>query len=106
MHSLPFGARLTDSLVDTLRDAAAQCVPKNPDFMPCLSWCTQLRDSERFEHWVINAFSRSYMRDQDMFTVDGVTFCIAPGDQVRAAGGILDWQRTIGVVQLDTPNET
>jgi len=49
------------------------------------------------------AFSRSYMRSADIFTVDGVAFHISEPDQVRASGHILDWQQGDGVTQIDTP---
>ena len=103
MHTLPFGAMLTDALFDILRDAAVQCLPGHPDFVPNLCWHTSYTNGAAFEHWGINAFSRSYMRDQDIFTVDGVAFCVAPDDQARAAGHVLDWQKGVGVVQIDTP---
>ena len=102
MHTLSFGATLTDALFDILRDAAKQCLPGHPDFVPNLCWHTSHTNGVALEHWGINAFSRNYMRDQDIFTVDGVAFCVTPDDQARAAGHVLDWQRGAGVVQIDT----
>jgi len=103
MHQLPFGTRLTDALVHILRDAATKCLDGHPDFVPNLCWHTSFPDGQPFEHWGISAFSRSYMRDQDLFTVDGVTICVGPDDQARAAGHVLDWREGVGVVQIDTP---
>jgi hypothetical protein len=103
MHTLPFGAKLTDALFRILRDAATRCLPEHPDFVPNLCWLTTFQDGQPREHWGIGAFSRTYMRDQDMFTVDGITFCVASDDQARARGHILDWQTGVGVVQIDPP---
>ena len=103
MRTLPFGAKLTDTLFDILRDAAAKCLPEHADFLPALSWCTSFPHGQPLEHWCINAFSRSYMRDQDMFTIDGVTFFVTPEDQERARGQLLDWQKGVGVVQIAPP---
>src|SRR5262249_5373422 len=99
MHQLPFGARITNDLLDVLRDAEARIPSKHPDFIVCLGWHTTFPEGE---HWGISAFSRSYMRDQDVFTVEGVHFAVAPHDQSRADGSILDYRNGAGVVQMDT----
>jgi hypothetical protein len=105
MHTLPFGARLTDALVDILRDAAAKCLPEHPDFLPSLGWHTSFPDGVAFEHWGISAFSRSYLQPIHIFIVDGVTFSMSELDQARAAGCILDWKTGVGIVQMDVPKE-
>jgi hypothetical protein len=103
MHRLPFGTQLTDALVRILRHASVQCLDGHSDFLPDLTWCTSFRNGQPVEHWAISAFSRSYMRDEFLFTVDGVTICIGPEAQARATGHVLDWRDGVGVVQIDTP---
>jgi hypothetical protein len=103
MHQLPFGARITNDLLDILRDAEARIPREHPDFMVCLGWHTSFPDGKPLEHWGIVAFSRGYMRDQDIFTIDGVHFAVAPHDQSRAAGYVLDYRDGVGVVQIDAP---
>jgi hypothetical protein len=41
------------------------------------------------------------MRNQGIFTVDGVRFAVAPHDQARAARHLLDYRDGIGVIQID-----
>ena len=101
MHELPFGARITNALLNILRDAEARIPREHPDFMVCLGWHTSLPGGKPLEHWGICAFSRSYMRNQGIFTVDGVRFAVAPHDQARAAGHLLDYRDGIGVIQID-----
>lgn len=101
MHELPFGARLTDTLVNVLRDAAVRCRDGHPDFIPDLTWCTSFPNGKPHEHWAISAFSRSFTHEQHLFTVGGATVFIGPDAQARAAGQILDWQDGVGVVQVD-----
>ena len=105
MYELPFGARLTDALVQILRDAAVQCVKGHSDFLPnlCFGATSGHRPSE---HWAVNAFSRSYMRDKDLFDIDDITICIGPNDQARAAGRVLDWQQGVGVIEMDASDLT
>src|SRR3954466_12015714 len=103
MHQLPFGAQITDDLLDILRDAEARIPREHPDFLVCLGCYTSSPGGKPLEHWSISAFSRSYMRDQDIFTVDGVQFAVAPDDQSRAAGRTLDYRDGVGVVPMNTP---
>lgn len=103
MHRLPFGATITDALLDILRDAEARIPREHRDFMVCLGWHTSFHEGKPLEHWGISAFSRSYMRGQGIFTVNGVQFAVAPHDQSRAAGHVLDYRDGVGVVQIDTP---
>jgi len=102
MHQLPFGATITDALLNILRDAEARIPREHSDFMVCLGWQTSFPNGKPHEHWGVSAFSRGYMRAQDMFTVDGVHFAVAPHDQSRAAGCILDYSDGAGVIQVDT----
>lgn len=92
---------MTDALWHILRNAEERCLAGHDDFLPCLGWFAVSRppESAPVEGWGIHGFSRSYMRPQDIFTVDGVTFCVAPDDQVRARGRVLDWKQGAGVVE-------
>jgi len=103
MHQLPFSARITNALLDILRNAEARIPRDHLDFIVCLGWHRSFTEGKPLEHWGIVAFSRSYMRDQDIFTIDGVRFAVAPHDQSRAANCILDYRDGIGVIQIDTP---
>ena len=104
MHLLPFGGAATEALLNILRDAAVQCLPDHPDFLPVLGWVAVSRPpgTAPVERWGIHAFSRSYMRPQDIFTTEGVTFFVAPDDQVRARGHLLDWKDGLGVIENGT----
>ena len=103
MYQLPFGGKITDALLGILRDAQAKIPQEHPDFVVCLGWHTSFPDGKPLEHWGICAFSRSYMREQDIITVDGVSFAVPPHDQSRTAGHTLDYRDGVGVVQIDTP---
>jgi hypothetical protein len=103
MHQLPFGARITNALLDILRDAEARIPREHPDSMVCLGWHTSFPEGRPLEHWGISAFARGYMREQDIFTVDDVSFAVAAHDQSRAAGCVLDYRDGVGVIQIDTP---
>jgi hypothetical protein len=94
MHLFPFGGAVTDALMNILRDASVRCLPGHPDFLPVLGCFAVSRSpgSAPVEGWAIHAFLRSYMRPQDIFTMEGVTFCVAPDDQARARGRLLDWK--------------
>jgi hypothetical protein len=79
-------------------------VIKIPDSIPSVSWCTSQRGAEPpVDRWELFAISRSYMRPEDIFTVDGVDFHISQADQLRASRHILDWQQGVGIVQVDAP---
>ncbi|HEY2711206.1 MAG TPA: hypothetical protein VGI60_01730 [Chthoniobacterales bacterium] len=102
MHHLPFGAQITNDLLDILRDAQARIPREHSDFMVCLG-CTSFPEGKPSERWSISAFSRSYMREEDIFTVDEVQFAVSPDDQSRAASYVLDYKEGAGVVPIDNP---
>ena len=100
MHALPFGGTLTDALVAVLRDACVKCGRRDPDFLPSLTWSTITRSSSApVEQWGNRVFSRTHMRVKDIFIVEDVSFCMAPDDQARAQGHILDWKEGLGVIE-------
>ena len=103
MHQLPFGVAITDALLDILRDAEARIPHEHSDFIVCLGSHTSFTNGKPLEHWGIWALPKSYTREKDILTIDGVTFAIPPHDQSRAAGHALDYRNGVGIVQIDTP---
>ena len=103
MHTLPFGAVFTESLIEKLRDLAKRCVTKEPDSLPSVTWVTvQKFPEEPADCWGLVAFSRTYMQSTDIFTVDGVVFHISGADQARASGHALAWRDGTGIVEINT----
>jgi hypothetical protein len=103
MHTLPFGAVFTESLVKMLRDFAKRCVIKEPDSIPSVTWITVQKFPEApVDCWGLVAFSRTCMQSTDIFAVDGVLFHITEPDQARASGHALTWRDGTGIVEIDT----
>jgi hypothetical protein len=103
MHAFPFGARITNSLLNILRVAEANTPAEQRGFVVRLGCHISFEDGQPLEHWTICALSRSYVLDEDIFSVDGVHFALAPEDQARAAGSVLDYIEGNGVVRTDEP---
>ena len=102
MHQLPFGATLTEALVDVIKSTRKQCAQESPDLGLSLQWCG-VKSADEQTPWQLFALERKYLQSDDILTVDGVAVHIAPDTRTRSIGKTLDWQKGVGVVEIETP---
>ena len=103
VHQLPFGATITDALLDQIKSVQEHCDRNEPALGPMLGWnpvSEAHRPPER--KWGLYAFERSYMQPSDIFSVAGIALHVGESERVRSAGRTLDWQPGVGVVEIAT----
>jgi hypothetical protein len=102
MLDLPFQAKMTDRLAAILRRLAVRDQTDDPDMLPSIIW-------ERFDsgpragtwNWVLQSFSRKFMRPEDILTVGEVSFHLPAQERHRLKDRVLDWSESEGLVALE-----
>jgi hypothetical protein len=105
MTDLPFQAKMTDRLATMLKRIMARCQRDGSDALPSIAW-RQFDTGPRAGtwNWLLESYSRKWMKADDIFPFDDFSVHIAANDQRRLAHQILDWVETKGVVANESDN--
>ena len=99
MIKLPFQAKMTDRLAAMLRGITVREQREDPDVLPSIVWeCSETGPRAGVSNWVLQSFSRRFMRPKDIVTVGGLSFHLPDRERHRLASRVLDWSESEGLV--------